>query len=779
MKCVILAGGSGDRLWPLSRKQYPKQFMEVRRHRSLLQETVVRNMPYCDEFIIITNAGYEFIVEGQLQVFQGLNYRCVFEDLARGTAAAVGVMSMLENPSELLYVVAADIVIEGGAYRDNVLRAMELARMGNLAVFGIMPRSADSRFGYIRRDGEQVLEYREKPTEEEARGYVNAGGYLWNSGMFVVCAGDFVQELKRYQGELYESCRKVAAQARKSEGAIHLQGEAWQSIVPMSVEKAVFEHTLHMRVVEAAFDWVDVDDLEDVIPYISDRNSRNVILDGCDDVDVVNRTRRQLVVGEGLSDLLVVNTEDALYVAPKGRNLGNIKELMQSHQEQYGPYFERNRVAYRHWGQYEVLSRDNGFKVKKVTIYPGQTIYMHSHEMRSEHWSIVSGRASITLAGRREEYGTNESIYVPKGVLHEVSNVTEEPLIIIEVGIGETITESDMVRDALPVKQGRALVPESISRLEPTFKDYLWGGTRLRDIYHKKCDYDVVAESWELSAHPAGQSILAEGRYKGMRFGSYVRRMNREYLGWKCQAYEEFPILVKFIDAKDKLSIQVHPEDAYALAKEGEYGKNEMWYIMDCEEGAALYCGFQREVTKDEVLGAVESRTLPQLLNRVEVHKGDTIFIPAGTVHAIGAGIMVCEIQQNSNSTYRLYDYGRRDKYGNERELHLTQALEVLDVTSVAQVVSGNADLEQCNGYSKRLLGQCKYFECMLIVVEREALLTVDEASFLAVVVLVGQGTIAVEDKELLYMPGDTFFIPAGKRRLRMCGQSQMILIRI
>lgn len=734
-------------------------------------------MPYCDEFVIVTNVGYKFIVEEQMRVFQGVSYRCVYEESAQGTAAAVAIMSMLSNPSELLYVVAADTMIEGSSYREQVLRGMELAREGNLAVFGIVPGDADTRFGYILHENERVLKFKEKPNPSDAQAYVASGKCLWNSGMFLVCAGDFVQELKKCQRKLYEKCRCVINETDTSDSDIYLAGKNWSSIYPMSVEKALFEKTDKLKVVEAAFTWVNVDELEDVIPYISDRNNKDTILQDCHGVDVVNRTRRQLVVGNGLEDMLIVNTEDALYLAPKGLNSDGIRAVMQ--QEPYGHYFERNRIAYRHWGHYEVLSQANGFKVKCVTIYPGQTIYCHSHELRSEHWSIVRGKAHITLGEQCAQYGTNESIYVPQGVPHEVSNLEEEPLVIIEVGIGEIIAESDMVRSVQKKKHRHMLEPESIIRLEPAFKDYLWGGTKLREVYHKKCDYDQIAESWELSAHPAGQSMIAEGKYKGMRFDKYVRCMDKKYLGWKCQAYEEFPVLIKFIDAKDRLSIQVHPDDAYALAVEGEYGKNEMWYIMECEEGASLYCGFRREVTKNEVRRAVQEQKLLELLQEVPVQRGDTVFIPAGTVHAIGAGILVCEIQQNSNSTYRLYDYGRRDKYGNERELHLDKAMEVLDVTAGARVLHGDEDLEQCDGYVRRRLGQCKYFEGMHIMVQEEAWLLLEEASFTAVVVLGGEGTMTVKEKELAFAPGDTFFIPAGNERLHVLGRAQLILTRV
>lgn len=779
MKCVILAGGTGDRLWPLSRKHYPKQFMEVRDGRSLLQETIVRNMPFCEEFIIVTGADYEFIVEGQMRAFQGLRYRCVYEESPHNTAAAVAFVAQMSNPSELLYVVAADTIIDGAGYRDCVLRAMTLAREGYITLFGVEAKCADVRYGYVKRDGETVLCFREKPSQGLAVEYVKEGGYVWNSGSMLMCAGDFWHELKVCRPTLYGMVKDAAAVTDVSRENVWLENDIWQNVPSMSVEKAVLELSDRLRIVDADYEWVDVDELADVIPHLSEKKHGGVIQNGCHNVDIVNRTNRQLVVANGLCDITLINTEDAIYVASRATRPESIRSIIEDNQEEYGHYFERNRRAYRHWGCYEVLSQDKGFKVKRVTIEPGQTIYSHVHDLRSEHWAIVSGRARITLAGEMREYRTNESVYVPKGVEHEVSNPGDAPLIIIETGIGEQIAESDMVRTKTAMDNPVRLKADSITRLEPAFKDYLWGGNRLKTEYGKKCDYEIVAESWEMSAHPAGQSIVGTGHFRGMRFGDYIRRIGKECLGWKCQAYEEFPVLVKLIDARENLSVQVHPDDAFAMEQEREYGKNEMWHILECEEGAHLYCGFCRDVTRAEVMKALEDGTILDLLNEVQVHPGDTIFIPAGTVHAIGAGIVLCEIQQNSNSTYRVYDYGRKDKYGNERELHIEKAMQVMQF-SYSQNANICSDEEQNGkGYTKRLLGQCKYFECTKVEVTGEAELVLEDSSFTAVVILDGMGMLCVSDTELAFRRGDTFFIPARETGLQIYGSAELLLVHV
>ena len=214
-------------------------------------------------------------------------------------------------------------------------------------------------------------------------------------------------------------------------------------------------------------------------------------------------------------------------------------------------------------------------------------------------------------------------------------------------------------------------------KLIPALKDYLWGGTKLKTVYHKQSDLDTVAESWELSTHPDGQSVVASGMYTGRTLEEYIQENGCEILGSRAMKFDHFPILIKLIDARDNLSIQVHPSDAYALTHEGEYGRTEMWYILDCEEGASLYYGLKTAITQQELRQRIKDNTLLCVLNRVPVHKGDVFFIEAGTIHAIGKGITICEIQQNSNTTYRVYDYDRRDKNGCPRPLHIEQAIAV------------------------------------------------------------------------------------------------------
>lgn len=232
----------------------------------------------------------------------------------------------------------------------------------------------------------------------------------------------------------------------------------------------------------------------------------------------------------------------------------------------------------------------------------------------------------------------------------------------------------------------------ALLKLAPCFKDYLWGGRRLVEEYNKQYSGEILAESWELSCHPDGPSVIINGQYAGKTLQEYIDTEGKDVLGENCRRFKEFPILTKFIDAKDNLSIQVHPDNRYALKNEGQYGKTEMWYVMDAGEDAYLYYGFKQEISREEFARRIEEDTLLDVLNSVRVQKGDVLFIEAGTIHAIGKDILIAEIQQNSNITYRVYDYGRTGKDGKKRDLHIEKALAVTNrVPIILPCLSGLA----------------------------------------------------------------------------------------
>lgn len=319
----------------------------------------------------------------------------------------------------------------------------------------------------------------------------------------------------------------------------------------------------------------------------------------------------------------------------------------------------------------------------------------------------------------------------------------------------------------------------SIVKLAPAFKDYLWGGTKLKECYGKVTDLDIVAESWELSTHPDGQSVVISGEHKGKTLSEYVEALGKSCLGTKGNAFEFFPILIKFIDAKQPLSIQVHPDNEYALRVEKEYGKTEMWYILDCEEGSTLYYGVNKEVTKEEFASRIADGTLLEILKEVPVHKGDVFFIEAGTIHAIGAGIQICEIQQNSNTTYRVFDYGRVGKDGKPRELHVEKAI---DVSNLSPIESDHKPCgpETVNGDAKSvMLASCDLFTTYETTCKGTTTFTVDDESFASLVILDGAGTITNDGETLEFKKGDSIFIAANSGDVIVNGDCQWIYSRV
>jgi mannose-6-phosphate isomerase len=316
-------------------------------------------------------------------------------------------------------------------------------------------------------------------------------------------------------------------------------------------------------------------------------------------------------------------------------------------------------------------------------------------------------------------------------------------------------------------------------KLSPACKDYIWGGTKLREEYGKKSSSEILAESWELSCHPDGPSVIANGKYRGMTFPAFLKEAGPAVLGTDCEKFPDFPVLIKLIDAKDRLSIQVHPDNEYARTHEGGFGKTEMWYVADCEPGAGLTYGFKRPISKEEFRRRIEDNTLPEVLNLVPVHRGDVFFIEAGTLHAIGAGILIAEIQQNSNLTYRIFDYGRPGKDGKPRDLHIPQALDVTRREPPARPAGPQGKPESLAGFEKCLLGSCEYFRTSLLKIE-EASLLADERSFHSLLCLEGEALILDEGKPLLsFGKGDSVFVPASMGAYTVKGNCRLLFTDI
>ncbi len=319
--------------------------------------------------------------------------------------------------------------------------------------------------------------------------------------------------------------------------------------------------------------------------------------------------------------------------------------------------------------------------------------------------------------------------------------------------------------------------------LKPAGKDYLWGGSRLKADFSKEIDLDPLAETWECSVHPDGLSIVASGKYAGMTLADVLKE-HPEYLGSHNEATGEMPILIKLIDAKKDLSVQVHPSDEYAFEKEnGQRGKTEMWYVVDAAKDTQLVYGFKTSLSKKQLKKSMDEGTIEKYLQKVPVHKDDVFFIKSGTVHAIGAGALIAEIQESSNLTYRLYDYNRLDKNGKKRELHIQKALDVANLEGGKTPRQPLRVLKYKKGSASELLSRCKYFqvERFLINTERNkglAEIETDDRSFQILLCIGGCGVLTnKEDLNILFFKGDCIFLPASSEKLYLHGCAQLLRV--
>ncbi|MBO6206182.1 MAG: class I mannose-6-phosphate isomerase [Lachnospiraceae bacterium] len=318
--------------------------------------------------------------------------------------------------------------------------------------------------------------------------------------------------------------------------------------------------------------------------------------------------------------------------------------------------------------------------------------------------------------------------------------------------------------------------------LKPAAKDYLWGGSRLNDDFAKDIPLSPLAETWECSTHPDGESLIAST-------GQTLTAVLAEHPDWLgthplsvTGGKPELPILVKLIDAKKDLSVQVHPDDEYALRVENSLGKTEMWYVLDARKNSKLIYGFNRDVTAEVVKRALEEGTIEKILNHVPIRKDDLFFIEAGTVHAIGAGALIAEIQESSNITYRLYDYNRKDKNGNTRELHIEKALEVADLRSSLEPRQPMRVLKYRNGYASELLTRCKYFQVERVLLNTEIQrrlvdFKTDAGSFHTLLCVDGCGSMSGDGFMLNFFKGDCIFVPAESMVVHMHGRAQLLNI--
>ncbi|WKC43259.1 mannose-1-phosphate guanylyltransferase/mannose-6-phosphate isomerase [Shewanella algae] len=455
---VIIAGGSGTRLWPLSRGNYPKQFLMLNGQHTMLQSTLLR-LKGIEHFpaMVLCNEEHRFIAAEQLRQINVRHNGIFLEPVGRNTAPAITIAafkSMQQGDDPLLLVLAADHVIEDTcSFHKSVLQASYLAEQGKLVTFGIVGSRAETGYGYIKRgrpfeDAYVVESFFEKPDYETAKEYIASGDYYWNSGMFMFRASRYLEELKRFRPDIYEACEKAIQVQNNDLDFVRVDKVAFEACPDESIDYAVMEHTEDAVVVPMDAGWSDVGGFA-ALWDVSLKDEKGNAFSG--DVKSVD-TKNTLVFGEdklvatvGVEDLVIINTKDAVLVAHKEHSQ-QVKHIVNQLKAENRIETTFHREVYRPWGKYDSIDNGERFQVKRITVKPGAKLSVQMHHHRAEHWIVVSGTAKVTNGDKEILLTENQSTYIPVGVVHALENPGKVDLELIEVQSGSYLGEDDIVR---------------------------------------------------------------------------------------------------------------------------------------------------------------------------------------------------------------------------------------------------------------------------------------------------------------------------------------------
>tara|TARA_B110000211_G_C14090215_1_gene558610 strand:- start:4027 stop:5424 length:1398 start_codon:yes stop_codon:yes gene_type:complete len=454
LNVVVMAGGSGTRLWPLSRAGHPKQFLALFGDDSMLQATMKRVKGLdVKSFTTICNEEHRFFVAEQLREINMLD-TIILEPVGRNTAPAIALAALVAEDDPLMLVLAADHIIQDDeAFIQSVNEALPLARAGKLVTFGINPNEPHTGYGYIKRGnkigaGFSVKEFVEKPSRASAQDYLKSGDYFWNSGMFLFRASRYLDELEHFRPDIFEACKAASVKFEADLDFFRIDEKEFISCPSESIDYAVLEKTEDAVVVPMHARWSDIGSWSSLWDVSEKDNNSNVIQG---DV-ITHRTKNcyiktdgQLIATTGVDDLIVISTKDAIMVAHKD-NAQDAKVLVQKLKDDKRTEWELNREVFRPWGKYDSIDSKNGYQVKKLTVNPGAKLSVQMHYYRSEHWVVVSGRARVHYGDKSIDLEVNESTYHGKEVVHALENPGDSPLELIEVQVGDYLGEDDIVR---------------------------------------------------------------------------------------------------------------------------------------------------------------------------------------------------------------------------------------------------------------------------------------------------------------------------------------------
>ncbi len=447
---VILCGGIGTRLWPISRENLPKQFLKMFDNESLYQMTLKRNNAFCDEVFIVANANQFFLALDQFEEIKNdvkyKNFTALAEPFGRNTAGAIAFAAFLND--DVLLIAPSDHKIDANKkYYEAVKKAEEFAKEGYLVVFGIKPKYPETGYGYIETDGENVIKFHEKPNLQTAQEYIKSGNFYWNSGLFMFHSNTYLDELKKYAPEIYENAKIATEKAKKGE-YIRILSEDMEKIPDISIDYAVMEKSKKIKFVELDVEWNDVGSFDALDKEFEKDENGNTKKDNLVAVNAKNNFifgRYKTIALSHVNDLIIVDTPSAILVTKKGKSQ-SVRDIVKILKEKNPDVVKFGRTVYRPWGYYINLLEDKQYKVKLLKINPHKRLSLQKHFHRSEHWVVVSGTATIVKGDKKFILRPNESTYIPMGVIHRIENNGKLPVKIIEVQVGEYLGEDDIVR---------------------------------------------------------------------------------------------------------------------------------------------------------------------------------------------------------------------------------------------------------------------------------------------------------------------------------------------
>ena len=489
MTNVVLCGGSGTRLWPISRALFPKQFYKFTNdNMSLFQKTVLRNKNFCDNFLIVTNSEQYFIALDQLEEIGIKNYRFILEPVPRNTAAAISLACFDAKAGELFFVTPSDHLIK---VEENYMKMIEFAQKeaetDYIVTFGIRPTSAETGYGYIEADitsagtntnssadlgldaGSDlgfnaavqfgspgnliksaycVTSFKEKPDKETACSYISSGCYFWNSGMFMFKSGALLSELNTICPTIYESSKMAYENAKKDSTVIRVQLNDMMNIEENSIDFILLEKTPRLKMIPAAIIWSDLGSFDSLYNEFEKDEHNNTIVEHLLNINSKNNliiSSGRLIATIDINDLIIVDTDDALLISKKGSSQ-DVKKVVEELKKRNSELHAQHLTAYRPWGTYKVLLESSMYKIKKIMVKPKAKLSLQKHFHRSEHWIVTSGTALVTVGDKKILLRANESTYIPMGTLHRLENPGLIPLVLIEAQVGEYLKEDDIVR---------------------------------------------------------------------------------------------------------------------------------------------------------------------------------------------------------------------------------------------------------------------------------------------------------------------------------------------